>query len=746
MLQQILQALANAPNFLLVVLGFSLIIVVHELGHFLAARWAGIRVLAFAVGFGPAMVSYRKGLGWRRGSSEAEYKKLLNTVAAGATTIERDRLTPYAHVSPTEYRLNALPFGGYVKMLGQDDSDATIRSDAPDGYQACKVWKRMVVISAGVVMNILLAGFLFVIVFMAGLKVEAPRVGYVDPDFPAAAAVAVNAKQLGVTEPGLKPGDFVQRIDNAAPANFNDLFLASAMAGPGKSVRLQIQRDGVAEPLIFDITPKRDDVTKMLQLGIGPAASATLMSPADPEQLAAFKKLLARAGAPDVPPGATLVRIADDTRVTSAYELMDAARASAGAPVPVEFEWRESGTDPASPARRATGQMLPQRELDSALFRTDATNPPARIAHILGLMPVMSVAGVTSTAEAAGLRAGDIFAQIGAVEWPSLAEGIAEIRRNKGSKIRVVVVRKDEVGAETEVTLENVPVNRKGQIGFTPDDTAQTDIRVTAWPAAQLADADPAKKPSTSEPSSVPLVRREPAAIDLNLLRGSRITKVGDRAVTDFDELAAALIDTTRAAFESDQPIASVPLTVVLPTLASSGAPSEQSLTWSIPRSELQHLHSLGWLSSISPAWFESEMFVQQAKNPIQAVRMGVEQTHSVMMSTYITFARLFQGTVKVEHLKGPVGIADVGTKVASKGYIWLLFFLALISVNLAVVNFLPIPIADGGHFLFLLYEQITGKPVSVAVQNVAAIAGLALVVGMFLLVTYNDIANLIGY
>ena len=117
----------------------------------------------------------------------------------------------------------------------------------------------------------------------------------------------------------------------------------------------------------------------------------------------------------------------------------------------------------------------------------------------------------------------------------------------------------------------------------------------------------------------------------------------------------------------------------------------------------------------------------------------------SVMTSTYVTFARLFQGSVKIEHLKGPVGIADVGTKVARKGFVWLLFFLALISVNLAVVNFLPIPIADGGHFIFLLYEQITGKPVSVAVQNVAAIAGLMLVIGMFLLVTYNDIANLIG-
>jgi regulator of sigma E protease len=69
---------------------------------------------------------------------------------------------------------------------------------------------------------------------------------------------------------------------------------------------------------------------------------------------------------------------------------------------------------------------------------------------------------------------------------------------------------------------------------------------------------------------------------------------------------------------------------------------------------------------------------------------------------------------------------------------------MALISINLAVVNFLPIPIADGGHFVFLCYEQVTGRPISPAVQNAATLVGLALIAGLFLLVTYNDIANLL--
>ncbi|MGE3107472.1 MAG: site-2 protease family protein [Phycisphaerales bacterium] len=734
-MQSFLQTLSNAPNFLLVVIGFSLIIIIHELGHFLAARWAGIRVLAFAVGFGPALVSYRKGLGWRRGSSEVEYKKLV--AAAEHSSSAFGVPAAAGRISPTEYRLNALPFGGYVKMLGQDDADATARSDEPDGYQACKVWKRMVVISAGVVMNVILAGVLFVIVFMAGLKIEAPRIGYVAPDFPAGRAVAVNASELGVKEPGLRPGDLVLSIDGKKPANFTDLFLASAMASPGRAIRLQVQRKGVGQPLVFNIVPKRDETSKMLQLGIGPSASTTLATPEDKTLRAAFKEDMERAGAGNVPAGATLIRIGDETEVTSAFDLEEAAAASGGQAIPLEFVHRPAGASKEAAPKHVLAEMKPVRDLETSPFRLETAGQPSRAAHVLGLMPVMGVGAVSETAEKAGLRPGDVFVQIGAVEWPSLVEGVLEIRRHKGSSVRIVVRREDENGQAREVVLENVPVSGKGLVGFNLDSTAATSTRVTAWPAA-LALPD-------TERETASAAAREPASVSLNLMRGSRITRVGSREVGNLHELTAALIDATAEAYGSGAPSASVPLTVMRPVAGSAAGGVEQQVAWNLPRSELGQLHRLNWVSSISPGWFENEMTVQKARNPIEAVRMGVAQTHSVMMSTYVTFIRLFQGSVKIEQLKGPVGIADVGTKVAKKGLVWLLFFLALISVNLAVVNFLPIPIADGGHFLFLLYEQIMGKPVSVAVQNIAAIAGLALVIGMFVLVTYNDIRQIIG-
>ena len=91
------------------------------------------------------------------------------------------------------------------------------------------------------------------------------------------------------------------------------------------------------------------------------------------------------------------------------------------------------------------------------------------------------------------------------------------------------------------------------------------------------------------------------------------------------------------------------------------------------------------------------------------------------------------------------MGIAHVGTIIADRGVIWVMFFLGLISVNLAVVNFLPLPIVDGGQFLMLLYEQIRGKPVPIPVQNAVMMAGMLLIVGVFLFVTFNDIRALLG-
>jgi regulator of sigma E protease len=93
--------------------------------------------------------------------------------------------------------------------------------------------------------------------------------------------------------------------------------------------------------------------------------------------------------------------------------------------------------------------------------------------------------------------------------------------------------------------------------------------------------------------------------------------------------------------------------------------------------------------------------------------------------------------------MMGPVGIVHAGSKFAIKGNDWLIWFLAMISANLAVVNFLPIPIVDGGLFTFLIIEKIAGKPLSPRMQTVAQLVGMAIILSVFVLVTYQDISRL---
>jgi regulator of sigma E protease len=703
----LLSLISSLPDLALVVLGFCLIVVIHELGHFLAARWAGIRVLAFAVGFGPAILSYRKGLGVRRGSSDGEYREMLRR--AGAEKLP--------DVSPTEYRLNWIPAGGYVKMLGQEDLNPEAVSAATDSYQRCVPWKRMVVISAGVVMNLITAAMMFVAVFMIGLRTEPAKVGLVRPGSPASEAVALNAASLGVAEPGLKPGDELRAINGEAPNSFNDLTLATAMSERGQAVRLVIQRPGVPTPLEFAIVPEVGPLSGLLELGVEPARSAQVPKARSPRDAAEWEKAFQSVGLAGVKPGMTLTQAGVAGEVRSAADLVAAARASNGTPIRATF-LDEAGAP-------LSIEIKPRAQLQMSLAAEATPAAPVRVVeHLLGLMPVMRIEQAGEGARAQGLRDGDVFVRIGAVEFPSLSEGIREIRAHAGKALSVAVRRAGEVE-----TLE-VRVSRQGTIGFAPGDTAETSTLLAA-PVRMVREIRQGSKPEATPASALPL------------RPGSEIVRVGSTVVTSFESLRTALRDATAEARRTASG-ANVTLTLRAPALGAA-EPLEEAVAWSLSAADVEALQTLGWDLPFSPALFETEQTLLKASGPLAAMGLGLHETKRVMLSTYMTFVRLFQGTVKVEHLKGPVGIVHVGTILADRGLVWLVFFMALISVNLAVINFLPLPIVDGGQFLFLLWEQIRGRPVPLGIQNAVTMVGLVLIGAMFLLVTFNDVRNLLG-
>jgi regulator of sigma E protease len=272
------------------------------------------------------------------------------------------------------------------------------------------------------------------------------------------------------------------------------------------------------------------------------------------------------------------------------------------------------------------------------------------------------------------------------------------------------------------VDLGAVKVSGDGRVGFSIESTARTSARIARWPASA---GDP---PSGDAP---------PSFAALGVPPGSTILSIDGRPVGSLSDAREAL----RAALDGAPAGAGTVALQYRPAVAGAGP---RSVQWTLSPADREALARLSWLTPVSAGLFEPETKLLRGDSPASALALGVRETHRVMVQTYLTFARLFQGSVKIEHLKGPVGIAHVGTLIADKGTVWLLFFMAVISVNLAVINFLPLPIVDGGHLLFLIWEHFTGRPVSVVVQNVATLAGLAMIGTIFLIVTYNDIARLI--
>jgi regulator of sigma E protease len=155
---------------------------------------------------------------------------------------------------------------------------------------------------------------------------------------------------------------------------------------------------------------------------------------------------------------------------------------------------------------------------------------------------------------------------------------------------------------------------------------------------------------------------------------------------------------------------------------------------------ELEQQPVKGWSLPIRGLRFEPLITETVISNPVKAVNMGIAQTRDFMSEIYLTLYRLVRGELPSRGLSGPIGIAKNAVSVASLGFSPLIFFLGYLSINLAVLNFLPIPLLDGGHMMFLLYEGLRGKPASERVLIAATYMGLAFVLSLMVFVLYLDI------
>lgn len=202
------------------IIGFSCLIFVHELGHHLLAKWNGVRVQVFSLGMGPYLLSFT----WHG----------------------------------TLYALSLIPVGGYVKMAGQDDLHPGLAASTdPGDYRAKRPGQRAAILAAGAFFNLLFAFVTFGVCYRAGVEMFAPCVGEVAADSPLAQAEAYGPDGKLYPTP-LREGDRITVINGEPVKSLLEVTLAVAAVGADREVSIHYERDGVAARQPVFVHTRRD--------------------------------------------------------------------------------------------------------------------------------------------------------------------------------------------------------------------------------------------------------------------------------------------------------------------------------------------------------------------------------------------------------------------------------------------------------------------------------------------------------
>jgi len=130
--------------------------------------------------------------------------------------------------------------------------------------------------------------------------------------------------------------------------------------------------------------------------------------------------------------------------------------------------------------------------------------------------------------------------------------------------------------------------------------------------------------------------------------------------------------------------------------------------------------------------------------NPIQAMGRSISDTYGLVKLTIVSVVKMINGSISADNLGGPLMIAQMAGEQAKAGIVNFVWFIALLSVNLGIINLFPIPVLDGGHLLFFGIEAITGKSVSEKLREKLIQFGAAVLVALMVFVFYNDIVRML--
>ncbi|MFM5240761.1 Regulator of sigma-E protease RseP [compost metagenome] len=208
---------------------------------------------------------------------------------------------------------------------------------------------------------------------------------------------------------------------------------------------------------------------------------------------------------------------------------------------------------------------------------------------------------------------------------------------------------------------------------------------------------------------------------------GDRIKGVGDQAITEWTEFV-----------ERVQQSPEQPLQV---TVEREGSDLTLTLTPDVKKVRGQLVGFVGLSPQLVPLPDEYRVLLQYG--PLQALWHGVQKTWSLITLTFDMIGKLIGGIVSLDNLSGPISIAKGAGSSADYGLVYFLGFLALISVNLGIINLFPLPVLDGGHLVYFLIEAVTGKPVPEKIQEIGFRIGAAILMLLMGIALFNDFARL---
>ncbi|MFA5238465.1 MAG: site-2 protease family protein [Phycisphaerae bacterium] len=677
-------------NLLMVAIGFGAFVLIHESGHFIFAKLFGIKVEAFSAGFPPTLIGIlRTERGWRirilpqffpKGDGSDDGK--LSFTVGGKTH----------QPGETEYRIGVIPFGGFVKMLGQEDAGPIQVTDDPRSFANKSVGARMAVIAAGVVFNAISALIVFMIVFLIGINRVPAVIGGIVPDSPAARA-------------GLVAGDEVIEIAGRdKDLDYYDIAVAAALSGRNEEVKLKV-KDENGSVRDCTLVAEQKPGAEVKEFGIVSPQSLVVAGVSD------VNTLLERTG---LRPGDRIKSVQGKT-VRNYWEFEEIAQNTIASAVTVKAERIEQDGK--------TEEV--EAKIGLSLLAADVKNEAeSETGHICSMVPRLRLEAVSkkqpsameklkawlgdkkegAEAEAGQeLQSGDIVLAAGDVNVPTYKELREVTTRYEDKELPIRVLRTDANGVEEELTVTVTPKRAKD---------GRVVIGIFLIPAF---DAD--------HPVVAKTITAEDWPASLEIPRGAVITAVNKVEVASFYDIVREIKNgagkRVTIKYRMDEKTAGG---VALDVKADVNFPDVKS-----------------GFSDFVPFKFLERLY--KASGPVNAIGMGYRKTVMFIAQAYITIKGLAGGLVSPKSLMGPVGIVSLSYKiVAERPLIDYVYFLGLISAFLAVFNILPLLPFDGGFIVFLLIEKVKGSPVSVHIQEKIASAGWILVMMLVLYVTFNDI------